>query len=81
MVSIYKQNIEAKFVISNTTGDAIRAKIAIDGVTPIQYEVFKGDFRKIIYIKDETDETRKFSSILISGGGKYSYGLKKIKPR
>ncbi len=38
------------------------------------------DFRTIVYIKNETDQPRKFTADLLFEGGKYGTGLISIKP-
>ncbi len=39
-----------------------------------------GDFRTIVYIKNETDEPRKFTAFLTWEGGGYATGITEIKP-
>ncbi|MGH9945670.1 MAG: hypothetical protein ACRD6X_00545 [Pyrinomonadaceae bacterium] len=40
-----------------------------------------GDFRTIVYIKNETDREQKYTIHLLYGGGHYSAGVKTMKPR
>jgi hypothetical protein len=39
-----------------------------------------GDFRTIVYIKNETDAARKYTAYLIYDGGQYTHGVKELKP-
>ncbi|MBK9155813.1 MAG: hypothetical protein IPM25_16665 [Chloracidobacterium sp.] len=39
-----------------------------------------GDFRTVVYIKNETDAARKYTVHLLYQGGQYSLGVNDIKP-
>ncbi|MBK9155809.1 MAG: hypothetical protein IPM25_16645 [Chloracidobacterium sp.] len=39
-----------------------------------------GDFRTVVYIKNETDVARKYTAHLVYEGGQYSLGVNDIKP-